>query len=139
LEATIVQQIVQALITGNVSPANIGVITPYRGQVQLLEQTLRPDGTGFPCMKIATVDSFQGGECDYIVMSCVRNGRGIGFVKDERRLNVSLTRARFGLVIVGNKGTLSRDSQTWHALCRHFEAKGLMVDQLRQISRRMRK
>jgi regulator of nonsense transcripts 1 len=127
LEAKIVSHIIHLLMAGGVTDSQIGVITPYRAQVQVLESMLRPHPSVLPGMKIATVDSFQGGESDYIVMSCVRNGPGIGFVKDERRMNVLLTRARYGLVIVGSQNTLSRYSETWYALCFHFKAKGAMV------------
>lgn len=60
-------------------------------------------------------------------MSCVRNGPGIGFVKDWRRMNVSLTRARYGLVIVGNRGTFSQYSADWTALCTHFAGKKAII------------
>lgn len=52
-------------------------------------------------IQVNTVDSFQGSECDIIVLSCVRS-EGIGFVKDPNRLNVSLTRAKHSLILCGN-------------------------------------
>lgn len=52
-------------------------------------------------IEINTVDSFQGSECDIIIMSCVKS-EGIGFVKDPNRLNVSLTRAKHVLILCGN-------------------------------------
>jgi superfamily I DNA and/or RNA helicase len=136
LEATIVKQVIEMLRVGGISPSQIGVITPYRGQVELLEEMLRPDPSMLQGMKIATVDSFQGGERDYIVMSCVRNGRNIGFVKDERRMNVSITRARYGLIIIGNRETLSYCSKTWCALCSHFETKGVLFQEFPRPTRR---
>jgi hypothetical protein len=77
----------------------------------------------YPDIKIASVDSFQGGERDYIVVSCVRAqsaNRNIGFLKDNARLNVLLTRARFGLVVIGHRATLET-GKNWNLLVKHFE------------------
>ena len=61
-------------------------------------------------IEVASVDAFQGREKEYIVLSCVRSSEkhGIGFLADPRRLNVALTRARFGLVILGNPRVLTK-------------------------------
>jgi superfamily I DNA and/or RNA helicase len=117
-EADVVVATVQQLKRGGIEPCNIGVITPYRAQVQLLETRLGQFAN--PGMKIATVDSFQGGECDYIIVSCVRTEE-LGFVKDVRRMNVALTRARYGLVVVGHATALREGSREWKALCEHCE------------------
>ena len=63
-----------------------------------------------------TVDAFQGKECEVVVISAVRsNSRGsVGFLSDHRRLNVAITRARRGLIIVGHEPTL-RNDRTWDA------------------------
>jgi regulator of nonsense transcripts 1 len=127
LEAEIVVRVVCRLLKAGIPPSHIGIITPYRGQVKLIDKDLRHEPSDYPGLKIATVDSFQGNECDYIIMSTVRSGGTIGFVKDTRRMNVSLTRARYGLVIVGHRETLSYGSDDWYALCEHFEAKGVLT------------
>jgi ATP-dependent RNA/DNA helicase IGHMBP2 len=58
--------------------------------------------------KISTVDSFQGSELDFIIISTVRsNSKGkVGFIKDPRRLNVALSRPKEGLIIIGDLNTL---------------------------------
>ena len=83
----------------------------------------------FRQLEIASVDSFQGREKDFIIISCVRSNEdlGIGFLSDPRRLNVSITRAKYGLIIVGNARVLSKN-QIWCNLLNHFQNEGLLVE-----------
>ena len=88
--------------------SQVGVITFYKGQALLINEKI---SKVFPGIKVNTVDSFQGDENDIIIISSVRsNARGkIGFLNDFRRLNVALTRAKHGLIIVGNAYTLEKE------------------------------
>ncbi len=90
---------------------DVGVISPYRAQVQLLRQMIRNDEALRPFRKLLsvnTVDGFQGQERDIVVISLVRSNREgqIGFLSDLRRMNVAITRARMKLVIMGNAQTM---------------------------------
>ena len=96
------------------NPSQIGIITPYEGQRAYIVNYMQRSGSLRPQLykeiEVASVDSFQGREKDFIILSCVRSNehQGIGFLNDPRRLNVALTRARFGLVILGNPKVLSK-------------------------------
>lgn len=90
---------------------DFGLISPYQGQVRLLRQMMRRDPFWRPyrhLITIGTVDSFQGQERDVIVISMVRsNEKGnIGFLRDLRRMNVAITRARMKLLLIGDAHTL---------------------------------
>ena len=92
---------------------DVGVISPYRAQVQYLRQLIRKRESFKPyrhSISVNTVDGFQGQERDIILISLVRsNDQGqIGFLNDFRRMNVAITRARMKLIILGDKETLCR-------------------------------
>lgn len=92
---------------------DIGVISPYKAQVQFLRGLVRRDDTLRPLRKaitVNTIDAFQGQERDVMVVSLVRaNEEGqIGFLSDLRRMNVAITRARLKLFIIGSASTLCR-------------------------------
>jgi len=89
---------------------DIGVITPYTAQVKELRKALWNDNSKdfYKNCEIKTIDGFQGREKDLIIFSCVRTNQ-IGFLKDYRRLNVAITRAKFGLIVIGNSVLLQQD------------------------------
>ena len=92
---------------------DVGVISPYRAQVQYLRSQLRKKEYFKPfrhLISVNTVDGFQGQERDIIVISLVRsNDEGqIGFLCDLRRMNVAITRARMKLIIIGDPQTMTR-------------------------------
>lgn len=125
-----------------VQRSEIGVITPYRGQRDLISSTLvkneliNPEKAELQIevdrddifndskpvtihmvsdIMIASIDAFQGREKDFMVMSCVRSNEQnkIGFLNDARRMNVALTRARYGLILVGDMECLYQADPLW--------------------------
>ncbi|KYQ88203.1 helicase [Tieghemostelium lacteum] len=103
--------------SNRISPKRIGIISPYGAQSQKLNESLSDIK-----MFCSTVDSYQGREKDIIILSTVRSNssHSIGFLSDWRRLNVSLTRAKSSLIIVGNSQTLSTDKH-WLNLLKYLK------------------
>jgi predicted DNA helicase len=104
-------------------PLSIGVISPYKQQVNLLRSLLSREIEMFgpKIIEIDSVDAFQGREKDLIVFSCVRAGgsgdHSVGFLADQRRLNVAITRAKRALWLVGNRDFLKTNGgPVWSAL-----------------------
>ena len=126
-EADFIEVIVKTLLKCTVKPEQIGIITPYEGQRCYIVSRMLKNCASTE-IEVSSVDSFQGREKDYIIMSCVRsnNHHGIGFLDDPRRLNVSLTRARYGLILVGNAVALS-NHQLWINLLDHYQKMNLLV------------
>jgi len=105
LEATLCTQLVEALLTIGVPPRDIGVITLYRSQLALLKHSLRHR----PQVEMHTADKFQGRDKEVVVLSLVRSNEGgnVGeLLRDWRRVNVALTRARTKLLVVGSGSTM---------------------------------
>jgi len=115
-EASNVEKIVTKFFKSGVIPSQIGVVTPYEGQRSYIVNYMQFNGSLkkdlYKEIEVASVDAFQGREKDYIILSCVRSNehQGIGFLNDPRRLNVALTRAKYGVVILGNPKVLSKVS-----------------------------
>ena len=116
LEIEIVLDIIKMYRDNGINPKNIGVISPYANQVRRINKKTNVD--------VKSVDGFQGGEKDIIIISLVRsNDDGdIGFLKDMRRLNVSLTRAKKKLIIIGNRKTLesNKDYKEFLEFCEQY-------------------
>ena len=88
---------------------SIGIITPYRGQVDTIKKLLRNERISIK-VEVNTVDSFQGREKDIIIISTVRAGsKSVGFLSDYRRMNVAITRAKHFLWVIGSTSTLMMD------------------------------
>ncbi|BBN06661.1 hypothetical protein MPTK1_3g22970 [Marchantia polymorpha subsp. ruderalis] len=110
-EADIVMEHIRALLSAGVAAENIAVQSPYLAQVQLLRD--RAEGIpGAQGVQIASVDSFQGREADAVIISMVRSNRlgVVGFLGDNRRMNVAITRARKHVAIICDSSTVSRNS-----------------------------
>ncbi|KAN0066277.1 ATP-dependent RNA helicase [Thecaphora frezii] len=132
-EAANVEKIVTQFFKAGVMPSQVGIVTPYEGQRSYIVNHMQLHGKlkkeFYKEVEVASVDAFQGREKDYIILSCVRSNehQGIGFLSDPRRLNVALTRARYGLVILGNPKVLNKHP-LWHYLLVHYKEKGCLVE-----------
>jgi hypothetical protein len=92
--------------------STIGIITPYAAQVACITQALKREKFVLGQeLRVNSVDGFQGDECDYIFISFVRSNKAVGFVDDKQRLNVAITRARYGLFMVGKVSTFQRTAE----------------------------
>lgn len=134
VEAMNVERIVTRLFKDGVKPSQIGVITPYEGQRNYILQYMQMNSSSsnkdmYADIEVVSVDAFQGREKDYIILSCVRanSQQLIGFLRDPRRLNVALTRAKYGLMILGNPKALNRD-KLWNHLLTFYRGKGCLVE-----------
>lgn len=123
-EAHLVVAKVRQLIEAGVEPQGIAVIAPYAAQVRYLRDQLAQsaDAGG---VEVDTVDGFQGREKEAVIISTVRsNGKGeIGFLGDERRMNVALTRAKRKLIVIGDSATLG-SSTFFVLLLEYFQTHG---------------
>lgn len=132
-EAATCEKVVTKLLKCGVTPDQIGIITPYEGQRSYLASYMQTHGSLrkelYKDIELASVDAFQGREKDYMIVSCVRSNehQGIGFLSDPRRLNVAITRARFGLILLGNPKVLSKHP-LWHHLLSHFKDRRVLVE-----------
>ncbi|MBI4601727.1 MAG: AAA family ATPase, partial [Planctomycetes bacterium] len=121
-EAAVVARHLESLFAAGLSPADAAVITPYNAQVDRLRAALAP---AHPGLEIGSVDGFQGREKEAVVISLVRsNHRGdVGFLSDDRRTNVAVTRARRHLAVIGDSATISRHAFLGR-LVEHCQARG---------------
>ena len=133
-EAANVEKTVTRLFKAGCKPEDVGVITPYEGQRSYIVSTMQASQSTYSreCYKeveVASVDAFQGREKGWIVLSCVRSNdnQGIGFLSDDKRLNVALTRAKYGLVILGNPKVLAK-THVWWTLLSHYKEYRCLVE-----------
>jgi regulator of nonsense transcripts 1 len=121
-EAEVLQviEVVKKLLSEGINASEITVLTLYRAQQSRIQVQLKDCWAirESPPPEICSVDSFQGRENEIIVVSSVRCGSSLGFCDDDPRVNVLLTRAKQGLVILGDRATLSR-SPLWTKWLQH--------------------
>ena len=132
-EAEIVMQTIEKFLSDayKILPNEIGVITPYSGQVSLLREmraARAEENALFKDIEISTVDGFQGREKEAIIISTVRSNENneVGFLSDARRMNVAVTRARKHVTLICNRETVSKDTFLAH-LVQYFEENGELV------------
>lgn len=104
-EAALLRTHLESLLSSGVKLKDIGLITPYNGQVSLLREQLLET---YPALEIGTVDGFQGREKEAILISMVRSNsaREVGFLREDRRMNVAITRARRHVCIILDSDTV---------------------------------
>lgn len=121
LEAEIISTMANLLLKCNMNIQDLGIISPYDDQVDLIKSLTK--------VEVNTVDGFQGREKEVVFISLVRSNsqQNIGFLNDLRRLNVSLTRAKRKLVIIGNSTTLQSHS-TYKGLVQYAKNKKFLLD-----------
>ncbi|CAN6838475.1 unnamed protein product [Brassica oleracea] len=110
---------------------NVGVISPYKGQVRAIQERVSSLPSGqLLTLNVRSVDGFQGGEEDIIIISTVRsNGNGkVGFLSNRQRANVALTRARHCLWVVGNETTLALSGSIWGKLISEARSRGCFFE-----------
>jgi superfamily I DNA and/or RNA helicase len=110
-----------------------GIISPYKAQISVLKQLVNKSHTLAPVrhnISVNTVDGFQGQERDVILISMVRDNEqgSIGFLKDLRRMNVAITRAKLKLIVVGNCETLAH-TKFYQELIDYFQEYGIVKRQ----------
>ena len=121
VESEIVLDILDRAIKSSLSEDKIAVIAPYKDQVDLINQHNKFDG-----VEIDTVDAFQGREKEMIVFSAVRSNQenNIGFLRDLRRLNVALTRAKRKMIFIGDSSTIC-NYEAYANLLKYIKRSGL--------------
>lgn len=119
IEADIAVRLANDYLTAGVCEEDIGIISPYADQVKIIQEQTP--------VEVKTVDGFQGREKEIIIISTVRSNdnENIGFLKDLRRLNVAITRAKRKLIIIGHKDTLI-SNPTYSRLIKFVEDENLL-------------
>jgi hypothetical protein len=120
-EAKVVFSLLEKLLrrltaVGSNNEVSVGIISSYAAQLHHIQSSLPPVLKESPRLRIVcgSVDAFQGKEFDIVLFSTVRSGREVGFISDMRRFNVAITRAKYSLVIIGDRDTLDQNADLKH-------------------------
>ena len=127
IEAILVRYIVKGLISTGAQPKDIGVISPFRAQVQTIGEDSTVAAWKESGLEVSTIDRYQGRDKTTIVLSLVRSNSGghTGrLLQDKRRLNVAFTRAKAKLIIVGSYSTLTTGSPLLQPLLNKLNDQG---------------
>ncbi|KAL1197106.1 putative helicase MAGATAMA 3 [Cardamine amara subsp. amara] len=113
---------------------SVGVVSPYKGQVRAIQDRNGHKYSSLSSqlftLNVRSVDGFQGGEEDVIIISTVRSNRNgnVGFLSNRQRANVALTRARHCLWVIGNETTLALSGSIWANLISESRTRGCFYD-----------
>jgi len=125
-EALLVVHYAQQLKAAGVVQGDVGIVSPYRRQVRLMKDMLA-NQLKWDNVVVGSTEEFQGQERDVIILSTVRSSvkkfAGIGFLANQRRFNVAITRAKTLLIVIGDPYMLNKNKH-WRALIRHAQASG---------------
>lgn len=132
-EAKTLVRVLQRCLEAGTEGRCVAVITGYSAQQDVLKRMVKDLGPLAAGVKVDTVDGFQGAERDLVLASTVRaNATGdVGFLRDPRRVNVMLTRARRGLIVFGDARTLQGEQETWQPWLSWVEKRGAIVSAAR--------
>lgn len=121
VESEIVLDLLDQAIKSSLNEKNIAVIAPYKDQVDLINQHNK-----FKDVEIDTIDAFQGREKEMVIFSAVRSNKekNIGFLRDLRRLNVALTRAKRKMIFIGDSSTITKND-AYSKLLKYIKKSGL--------------
>ena len=122
-EANLVVLFLEKLLKLGIDIKDIGIIKPYNAQIDKIKSLIiKKNISNRNNLKISSVDGFQGGEKKFIILSNVRSNQGnnIGFLEDFRRLNVSITRAINGMIIIGNAKCLYKPKTVFRNFINYY-------------------
>lgn len=127
-EVSLIEQTVESLLASGVTEERMALISVYRSQLRIISQALKARQG----IEIATIDKYQGRDKDCVIISLVRNndtGNVGDLLRDWRRINVALTRAKSKLIIFGSVTTL-KSTALYSALLDYLEGKGWVNNQM---------
>ena len=128
-EINFILSLCQYLLTQEYLPNQITILVTYTGQLILMKNQMK---SAFQGIRLCTVDDYQGEENDIILLSLVRSNKEgiVGFLKEENRVCVALSRAKRGFYCIGNFAMLRKNSRIWHKIVTAMELKGRVGEEL---------